>query len=306
MAGLTNIGDALAATVRSVEEAREYTRQREERELEEKMRKEHEARMAAEPQTEEEKAKAEEAALLKQNIIMLNKGIESAKAAMRKEAMLNAQLEIEDVFQAHARMLLWIANNVVLAHQRRKFVVDENNRDILRFLLYYFNGCQKAEEVFPNRGYKLHKHIMLMGEVGTGKTLLMQIFSEYLHYTNNPRAFYNLSVTQMVNYYTLHNNLDRYTYYEEENRGFQCTPVNICLNDIGTDSITFFGMDTKLLTNQFLHARNEIWVHYHKYAHVTTNLTMEQLKEEYKDGFGRLVDRFKTYNIVPVGGKSRR
>lgn len=306
MAGLTNIGDAVAATLRSVEDAREYTRQREERELEDKFRKEHEARMAAEPQTEEEKAKAEEAALLKQNIIMLNKGIESARAAMRKEAVLNAQLEIEDVFQAHARMLLWIANNVVLAHQRRKFVVDENNRDILRFLLYYFNGCPKAEEVFPNRGYKLHKHIMLMGEVGTGKTLLMQIFSEYLHYTNNPRAFYNLSVTQMVNYYTLHNNLDRYTYYEEENRGFQCTPVNICLNDIGTDSITFFGMDTKLLTNQFLHARNEIWVHYHKYAHVTTNLTMEQLKEEYKDGFGRLVDRFKTYNIVPVGGKSRR
>lgn len=306
MAGLTNIGDAVAATLRSVEDAREYTRQREERELEDKFRKEHEARMAAEPQTEEEKAKVEEAALLKQNIIMLNKGIESAKAAMRKEAVLNAQLEIEDVFQAHARMLLWIANNVVLAHQRRKFVVDENNRDILRFLLYYFNGCPKAEEVFPNRGYKLHKHIMLMGEVGTGKTLLMQIFSEYLHYTNNQRAFYNLSVTQMVNYYTLHNNLDRYTYYEEENRGFQCTPVNICLNDIGTDSITFFGMDTKLLTNQFLHARNEIWVHYHKYAHVTTNLTMEQLKEEYKDGFGRLVDRFKTYNIVPLGGKSRR
>lgn len=306
MAGLTNIGDAVAATLRSVEDAREYTRQREERELEDKFRKEHEARMAAEPQTEEEKAKAEEAALLKQNIIMLNKGIESARAAMRKEAVLNAQLEIEDVFQAHARMLLWIANNVVLAHQRRKFVVDENNRDILRFLLYYFNGCPKAEEVFPNRGYKLHKHIMLMGEVGTGKTLLMQIFSEYLHYTNNPRAFYNFSVTQMVNYYTLHNNLDRYTYYEEENRGFQCTPVNICLNDIGTDSITFFGMDTKLLTNQFLHARNEIWVHYHKYAHVTTNLTMEQLKNEYKDGFGRLVDRFKTYNIVPVGGKSRR
>lgn len=306
MTGLTNIGDAVAATLRSVEDAREYTRQREERELEDKFRKEHEARMAAEPQTEEEKAKAEEAALLKQNIIMLNKGIESAMAAMRKKAVLNAQLEIEDVFQAHARILLWIANNVVLAHQRRKFVVDENNRDILRFLLYYFNGCPKAEEVFPNRGYKLHKHIMLMGEVGTGKTLLMQIFSEYLHYTNNPRAFYNLSVTQMVNYYTLHNNLDRYTYYEEENRGFQCTPVNICLNDIGTDSITFFGMDTKLLTNQFLHARNEIWVHYHKDAHVTTNLTMEQLKEEYKDGFGRLVDRFKTYNIVPLGGKSRR
>lgn len=88
MAGLTNIGDAVAATVRSVENAREYTRQREERDLEEKMRKEHETRMAAEPQTKEEKAKAEEAALLKQNIMMLDRGIECAKAVMRKEAVL--------------------------------------------------------------------------------------------------------------------------------------------------------------------------------------------------------------------------
>lgn len=306
MAEFTQLGDAVAATVRSVQEASKYAQQRKERELEEAMRKEHEARMAAEPQTEEEKRKAEEAALLKQNITMLNRGIDMALRDMEKEAKVNAQLEIEEVYQVHARMLMWIANNVVLAHQRRKFVVDDYNRDILRFLLYYFNGCPLAEEVFPDRNYKLHKHLMLQGEVGTGKTLLMQIFAEYLHYTNNPRAFYNLSVTQMVNYYTLHNNLDRYTYYEEENKGFKCTPVNICLNDIGTDSITFFGMDTKLLTNQFLHARNEIWVHYHKFAHVTTNLTIDQLKEEYKDGFGRLIDRFKTYNIVPVGGGSRR
>lgn len=306
MTGITNISSAVEATVQSVEAAHELAKQRKERELEEQMRKEHDVRMAAAPKSEEERKQAEEEKLLKQNIMLLNRGIEAAKKEMRKEAIISAQLENEEIFQAHARMLMWIANNVVLAHQRRQFVVDDYNRDILRFMLYYFNGCPKAEEVFPERNYKLHKNLMLMGEVGTGKTLLMQIFAEYLHYTNNPREFYNLSVTQMVNYYTLHNNLDRYTYYEEENKGFQCTPVNICLNDIGTDSITFFGMDTKLLTNQFLHARNEIWVHYHRYAHVTTNLTLPQLKEEYKDGFGRLVDRFKTYNIVPLGGTSRR
>lgn len=294
MAEPTKIGDTIAT--------QQFKRQG----LENNQCNDHEADMATAPQTEEERKNAEEAELLKQNIIMLNRGIKAAVNTMRKEAIVNAQLENEDIFQAHAQTLMWIANNVVLAHQRRKFEVDEHNRDILRFLLYYFNGCPLAEQVFPDRNYKLHKHLMLQGEVGTGKTLLMQIFAEYLRYTNNPRQFYNLSVTQMVNYYTLHNNLDRYTYYEEENKGFMCTPVNICLNDIGTDSITFFGMDTKLLTNQFLHARNEIWVHYHKYAHVTTNLTIAQLKEEYKDGFGRLIDRFKTYNIVPVGGSSRR
>lgn len=236
----------------------------------------------------------------------LNNFLDTAWRRMQREQEMAGALDDEEIFNAHAKTVLWVANNVVLAHQRRKFVVDDNNRDVLRFLTYYFNGCPLAEEVFPGRGYKLHKHIMLQGAVGTGKTLLMQIFSEYLRITENPRYFYNLSVTQMVNYYTLHNNLDRYTFNEEENKGFQCMPVNICLNDIGVQSTKFYGTDTETLTSEFLHARNEIWTQYHKMAHLTTNLTTEQLKQKYKDGFGRLLDRFKTYNIIPLTGDSRR
>lgn len=227
---------------------------------------------------------------------------------IEKVQLASYDLQDEEAYKAHANLLLYIANNVVLARQRRQFVIDDYNRDIILFLLYYFNGCSLAEEVFPGRGYKLHKNIMLQGGVGVGKTLLMQIFSEYLMRIRSPRSFYNLSVTQMVNYYTLHNNLDRFTFNEEENRGFQCTPVNICLNDIGIQDKTFFGMDTGLLTDEFLHARNEIWTQYGKCAHLTTNLDDKALRKRFErnDGFGRLVDRFKTYNIIPIAGVSRR
>lgn len=227
---------------------------------------------------------------------------------IEKARLSSFDLQDEGIYKAHAKLLLYIANNVVLARQRRQFVIDDNNRNVIRFLLYYFNGCPLAEEVFPGRGYKLHKNIMLQGGVGVGKTMLMQVFSEYLMRIRSPRFFYNLSVTQMVNYYTLHNNLDRFTFNEEENKGFQCTPVNICLNDIGIQDKTFFGMDTGLLTNEFLHARNEIWTQYGKYAHLTTNLDDKALRKRFErnDGFGRLIDRFKTYNIIPMGGVSRR
>lgn len=227
---------------------------------------------------------------------------------IEKVQLASYDLQDEEAYKAHANLLLYIANNVVLARQRRQFVIDDYNRDIIRFLLYYFNGCSLAEEVFPGRGYKLHKNVMLQGGVGVGKTLLMQIFSEYLMRIRSPRFFYNLSVTQMVNYYTLHNNLDRFTFNEEENKGFQCTPVNICLNDIGIQDKTFFGMDTGLLTDEFLHARNEIWTQYGKCAHLTTNFDDKALRKRFErnDGFGRLIDRFKTYNIIPMGGVSRR
>lgn len=263
---------------------------------------EHEKRMAAEQKTEEERQRA---SLAKIGVSDVDTVIARVQNDVRKAEQKRQLLEIPEVYRAHVKLLVQIANKV-LAYQHRKFVIDDNNRDVLRFLLYYFNGCPLAEEVFPGRGYKLHKHIMLHGNVGTGKTLLMEIFSEYLRYTESPNFFYNLSVTQMINYYTLHNNLDRYTFNEEANRGFQCKPVNICLNDIGVQTTTFYGMDTKVLTDEFLHARNEIWSQFHLKAHVTTNLSIEQLKEKYKDGFGRLIDRFKTYNVIPLGGESRR
>lgn len=294
-----SIGTALSGWMAQQEAAR---KERENREAEAMMKQEHERRMAGEPQTEEEKERAK---LAKIGVETVNTIFGRVLNDMHKAEKKRQLLEIPAVYHAHSKLFLQIANKV-LAYQHRAFVIDDNNREMLRFLLYYFNDCPLAEEVFPGRGYKLHKHIMLQGNVGTGKTLLMEIFSEYLRYTGNPNFFYNLSVTQMINYYTLHNNLDRYTFNEEENKGFQCKPVNICLNDIGVQTTTFYGMDTKVLTDEFLHARNEIWLQFHLKAHVTTNLSIEQLKEEYKDGFGRLIDRFKTYNVIPLGGNSRR
>ena len=213
------------------------------------------------------------------------------------------------IYDLHSRLFIHIANEIVIAPQRRQFIVDDNNKEVLRFLLYYFNNCPLAEEVFPGRGYKLHKNIMLQGGPGVGKTMIMQCFSEYLRRINSPRYFQNLSVTPMVNYYTIHNNLDRYTFFEEESPGFMPRPLNVCLNDVGlNDNKVFYGMNTSVLTDDFLLARNDVWASYGKFAHITTNLDNNALEKRFTQGddYGRLVDRFKTYNVIPITGTSRR
>lgn len=213
------------------------------------------------------------------------------------------------VYKLHANLFLYVANKIVFESQHREFTVDEHNKKVIRFLLYYFNNCKLAEDVFPDRGYKLHKNIMLQGGLGVGKTMLMQCFSEYLRRIKSPRFFYNLSVTQMVNYYTIHNNLDRYTFHEEGSTGFMPRPDNICLNDVGlNDDKVFYGMNTAVLTDDFLLARNDIWAGWGKFAHITTNLDDAALIKRFssKDNYGRLVDRFKTYNVIPLTGTSRR
>lgn len=235
--------------------------------------------------------------------------IKKAEEDKQKSQEAYPDLTDHSVYEMHSRLFMYIANNIVMASQHREFVIDDDNRLVIRFLLYYFNNCPLAEDVFPGRGYKLHKNIMLQGGLGVGKTMIMQCFSEYLKRIKSPRFFHNLSVTQMVNYYTIHNNFDRYTFYEEDSKGFMPKPENVCLNDVGlNDDKIFYGMNTSVLTNDFLLARNDIWAGWDKFAHITTNLDEKALIARFTKGdkYGRLVDRFKTYNVIPVTGKSRR
>lgn len=235
--------------------------------------------------------------------------IQKAEEDRQKAKEAYPDLSDPAIYEMHSKLFMFIANNIVMASQHREFVIDDDNRLVMRFLLYYFNNCSLAEGVFPGRGYKLHKNIMLQGGLGVGKTMIMQCFSEYLKRIKSPRFFHNLSVTQMVNYYTIHNNFDRYTFYEEDSKGFMPKPENVCLNDVGlNDDKIFYGMNTSVLTDDFLLARNDIWAGWDKFAHITTNLDEKALIARFTKGdkYGRLVDRFKTYNVIPVTGKSRR
>ena len=212
----------------------------------------------------------------------------------------------EEPYKQHADMIIAIGT-FLLARERKNFVVDENNKQILRFLLLYFNECKEAENIYPGKGYKLHKSLILCGNVGVGKTLLMQVFGEYLKRTGNPNAFHNISVTQMINYYKQHEHLDLYTYNEAGRKGYDgCQPENLCLNDMGLQTTQHFGQDTKQLVMDFFHARTEVFNQYYMKTHVTTNLTPLEIKNYFNDEYGRLVDRLKFYNIIHMTGESRR
>lgn len=207
-------------------------------------------------------------------------------------------------YEAHSWMVKELGDNY-LGREFRTFEVDEYNASVMRFLLYYFNNCKLAESIFPNAEYKIHKNLILAGTAGTGKTILMQIFSDYLRLTNNPNQFQNLSVTQMMNYYKIHGHIDRYIYNENENKGFKEKPFNICLNDIGleTENQKSYGTSLNTVMDEFLYARYEIYQYHHKKYHITTNLNVDELKARFGN---RLIDRFKSFNVIPLLGDSRR
>ncbi|MDH6307996.1 energy-coupling factor transporter ATP-binding protein EcfA2 [Dysgonomonas sp. PFB1-18] len=202
-------------------------------------------------------------------------------------------------------MIKEIGNNIML-REFSSFEVDEHNSKVLRFLTYYFNDCKLAEEVFPDENYKIHKNILLVGEPGTGKTMLMQVFSEYLKRIGGENFFWNLSTTQMMNYYKINGHIDRYTYNECASEGkFDGNPINVCLNDVGllTENQKNYGTDLSLIMDEFLFARYEIYQNSYKKYHLTSNLSVDEFVKRFE---GRLVDRFKSFNVISLNGKSRR
>ena len=57
----------------------------------------------------------------------------------------------EEQYNLHAKMIKGIADSLML-REYGDYVVDDHNRNVLRFLTYYFNGCKLAEGIFPNEG----------------------------------------------------------------------------------------------------------------------------------------------------------
>ncbi len=237
------------------------------------------------------------------NYLMANKRLLERKLVDSK--YIFDDLSNETIYNLHMDMFLTCANNM-LASQGRTFIVDEKNADIIKFLLYYFNNCQLALSVFPNRKYDLNKNILLIGDIGVGKTLIMDAFSLYLKETGNPRYFQCTSQTQLLNSYKLQNNIDKFIYNENETRSFSGNPYNLCLNDIGLQTQKFYGQDVKQVIDEFLYARYEIWATKGKFIHLTTNLDKQDIESLFNDEYGRLKDRFKMYNVVPIIGTSKR
>lgn len=223
------------------------------------------------------------------------------KTTERKATRATFSTEEYDI---HAKIVKQIGDTL-LQNEGKSFIIDENNKLVLRFLLYYFNGMKECEGIFPEENHSIKKNILLMGPPGTGKTLIMQVFSEYLKRSNSDFNYRNIGATEILNYQKINGHINLFTYNMQDSKSFEGKPVNLCINDIGTstEKQKSFGTELSTIIDEFLYARYEIWLNKGKMYHITTNMEPGDFKQTYDS---RLVDRMKAFNVLKLTGKSRR
>ena len=247
----------------------------------------------------------------------LKRGKEKKQALREDEIIAVSRMMVERITpkvsrydmldpEEYNRHLTLIKNigDTILSREGRRFVIDEGNAEVIRFLLLYFNDHKECESVFPNMNHLLEKNILIVGEAGTGKTMLMDIFSRYLKLTGNRLAYDNTSMIRLINYYKVHSHINKFTFNEDKETG-KCSPYALCLNDIGleVESQKSYGTDIRDVVDEFVYARYEIYQQWNIRTHLTSNYDVEDFKKRFNY---RINDRFKSYNLVPLTGKSRR
>ena len=190
-----------------------------------------------------------------------------------------------------------------------EFIFTDENEMIIEKLFQYFS----RDEKFNNEKYSLKKGILLMGNVGSGKTTIMKIFKEFCT-LKNMMKFTIVESKHIVREFSSDGlkTIDVYgrnSFYKTANNFNESfdkkRPFTYCFDDLGLEEINtqFYGNKTIVLA-EIITDRYVCFTDNGMVTHGITNLDLPKLKELYGE---RVFDRMKEiFNFFSLNQKSYR
>lgn len=172
------------------------------------------------------------------------------------------------------------------------FSADYRNKKLVSDLFSYFLGL--PGELDTGKG------LWLEGTVGTGKSMLMYVFSEFMK--SRQDGFKVHICSSITTEYSLSGNLDKYL---ANQNGYIGEPVPMCFDELGREPMpaSYYGQKLNVMQH-ILHVRYSYWQATGLKTYITTNCTADQIESLYGDYIRDR--RYEMFNIVPVTGESRR
>ena len=197
---------------------------------------------------------------------------------------------------SQARSIVWRIMVNRMQQQNRLPEVDIHNKAIIVNLIKYFIGDKTLRS-----DWSLHKGLLCIGDVGSGKTFLMSVMQDFCKVVRHPHHQFKMKACTNI-YDAINNNnpiKSLQPYYKN----------NWCFDDLGDEPTTlkYYGNDIDFMT-KIITRRYEIFVNGHCVTHATTNLIPKDIQEKYG---ARFFDPDASgcralFNIVVFKGESRR
>ena len=197
--------------------------------------------------------------------------------------------------------------NYMLRHLRKKenktpFRLSESVREKYKLIASYF----AHDNSFLNAGenFSFKKGIMVCGSVGTGKTLMMEIYALIMRSSKGSPLFdifdsHSIVRDFLINgFQTIETYSSKY-YYRDK------SPKGLCIDDLGMEDqkAISYGNHVNVM-EQILYERYKRQRLDGMITHATTNCTPMDLGKLYGD---RIADRMiEMFNIIELNGKSLR
>ena len=145
------------------------------------------------------------------------------------------------------------------------YKLTDTHKEILNYLLQYFTGSNK----FPD---SLNKGLWVVGNVGSGKTLLFEVFKQYTGEVIRNNSFNYYTANEIIsNCETTGTEfLKQFSDNMENNKPY---PRTLYIDDCfsGSDKINHYGT-VKNVIEQVIELRYNVFKRYRKLTHISTNV----------------------------------